>query len=512
MRPKPLVLIILDGFGVAEPGPNNAVHLANTPTFDWLYARYPHATLKASGEDVGLPDGQMGNSEVGHLNIGAGRVVYQDLTRITKAIKSSEFTANPVLNQAFDWVLDHNSQLHLMGLLSDGGVHSHNTHLYALLKLAKERGLKKVIVHCFLDGRDTPPQSGLSYLKELKEEMDKLKIGQIGTVMGRYYAMDRDKRWPRTELAYKAVAHGQGEKAASPEEVISHSYTAGVSDEFVKPAVLPDHQPVKDKDAVIFFNFRADRARQLTQAFIEKNFTAFNRGQAPEVLFISFTEYDIRFPIPVAFPPEKLKNTFTELLAQNNLKQLHVAETEKYAHVTFFFNGGVEEPVPGEDRILVPSPKVATYDLQPEMSAFKVSEKVCQAIVAQQHDFIVANFANPDMVGHTGMLSAAIKAVETVDRCLGQIIETLKETNGELLIVADHGNIEKMANKNGHPWTAHTANPVPIIYVSSKDAVISNGGRLADVAPTLLTILNLPVPQEMTGKNLIKVKLSASAK
>jgi len=506
LRPKPLVLIILDGFGVAEPGPTNAVHLANTPTFDWLYARYPHATLKASGEDVGLPDGQMGNSEVGHLNIGAGRIVYQDLTRISKAIKTSDFAANPVLNEALTWVLDHNSQLHLMGLLSDGGVHSHNTHLYALLKLAKERGVKKIIVHCFLDGRDTPPQSGLSYLKELKEELDKLKVGQIGTVMGRYYAMDRDKRWPRTELAYKAIVHGEGEKAASPEEVISRSYAAGANDEFVKPTVLPGHQQVKDKDAVIFFNFRADRARQLTQAFIDKEFTAFKRGQAPDVLFVSFTEYDIRFPIPVAFPPEKLKNTFTEVLAQNNLKQLHVAETEKYAHVTFFFNGGVEKPVPGEDRILVPSPKVATYDLQPEMSAFEVSKKVCQAITAQQYDFIVANFANPDMVGHTGMLSAAVKAVETVDQCLSQIIAALKETTGELLIIADHGNLEKMAGKDGHPWTAHTANPVPIIYVSDKEADISNGGRLADVAPTLLTILNLPIPPEMTGRNLIKVK------
>lgn len=503
-RPKPVVLIILDGFGVAEPGPTNAIHLANTPTFDWLYARFPHTTLKASGEDVGLPDGQMGNSEVGHLNIGAGRIVYQDLTRISKAIKTTDFFSNEVLNQAIDWALANNSWLHLMGLLSDGGVHSHNSHLYALLKLAKERGLNRVVIHSFLDGRDTPPQSALSYLQQLEAEIKKLKVGQIGTISGRYYAMDRDKRWERTKLAYNAIVSGQGEKAASPEEVIERSYVSGVNDEFVKPTVLPGYQPVRDKDAVIFFNFRADRARQLTRAFIEENFTEFARPQVPKVFFVSFTEYDVRFPIPVAFPPEELKNLLAEVIAAHNLKQLHIAETEKYAHVTFFFNGGKEQPVPGEERILVPSPKVATYDLQPEMSAFPVSEKVCQAIAEDKYDFIVVNFANPDMVGHTGVLSAAVKAVETVDKCVGLIVETTQKAEGEVFIMADHGNIEQMADKNGHPWTAHTANPVPFIYVTDKNVALRNGGRLADVAPTVLAVMQLPVPAEMTGSSLLK--------
>lgn len=505
-RPKPVVLIVLDGFGVAAPGPANAIHVAHTPTFDWLFARYPHSTLKAAGEDVGLPEGQMGNSEVGHLNIGAGRVVYQDLTRISKAIKTSAFFNNSVLNQAIDWALENNSTLHLMGLVSDGGVHSHNTHLYALLKGAKERGLQRVIVHCFLDGRDTPPQSALGYLEQLEQEIKQLKVGTIGTIMGRYYAMDRDKRWARTELAYKAIVHGEGARASSALKAVRASYEAGVNDEFVKPTILPGFQRVEEKDAVIFFNFRADRARQLTQAFIEQDFQGFNRGAAPKVFFVSFTEYDVRFQIPVAFPPEKLKNIFAEVLAQHNLKQLHVAETEKYAHVTFFFNGGVEQPVPGEERILVPSPKVATYDLQPEMSAFQVSEKVCLAVKEGRYDFIVVNFANADMVGHTGFFSAAVKAVETVDRCVGEIVDSVNEAKGEVLIIADHGNIEKMTDTKGHPWTAHTANPVPIIYVTPKKVVLSNNGRLADVAPTLLTIMNLPIPPEMTGVNLVREK------
>lgn len=503
--PRPVCLIILDGFGVAEAGLGNAISLANIPNYDSYLTDYPQTILGAAGVDVGLPVGQMGNSEVGHLNIGAGRIVYQDLTRIGKAIDDGSFFSNPVLIEAVDRAKEKGKALHLMGLLSDGGVHSHINHLYALLKLAKDRGLDKVFVHCFLDGRDTPPQSALAYIKELEAEIDKIGVGRIATISGRYYAMDRDNRWDRVKHAYDALVYGRGERAPTAEAAVVRSYDTGVNDEFVKPVVIDSGLGrIEDGDSAVFFNFRADRARQLTAALTQSAFDGFNRGPMPKIFLVCLAEYDANFNLPVAFGPEPLKNILAEVLAKKGLKQLHIAETEKYAHVTFFFNGGVEEPYPGEDRILVPSPKVSTYDLQPEMSAPEVTDKVIAAVESGRYDFIVVNFANCDMVGHTGVLTAAIKAVETIDRSIGGIVKAVQSAGGAVLITADHGNAEKMTDADGKPRTAHTTDPVPLIYISGQAAFIKPG-RLADIAPTILTVIGIPVPPEMTGTSLIDI-------
>ncbi len=507
---KPTVLMILDGYGLNERTEGNAVAQANTPVVDNLMATCPFVHGNASGLAVGLPDGQMGNSEVGHMNIGAGRVVYQDLTRITKAIEDGDFFENEELKRAMENAKENDTSLHLWGLLSDGGVHSHNTHLYALLKLAKQYGLTKVYVHCFLDGRDTPPTSGKGYVKELLDQMQEIGVGEIATISGRYYAMDRDNRWQRVEKAYRAIAEGEGETADSPLEAVEQSYANGVTDEFVLPTViLKDGKPtatVQDGDSVIYFNFRPDRARELTRTFCCDDFTGFERGPRRKVTYVCFTDYDVTIPNKtVAFPKQSIKNTFGEWLAANGKTQARIAETEKYAHVTFFFNGGVEEPNPGEDRFLVNSPKVATYDLQPEMSAPEVCEKTVAAITSGNYDVVIVNFANPDMVGHTGVLSAAIKAIETVDGCVAKVVDAVKSMDGKLFICADHGNAEQLIDYNtGEPYTAHTTNPVPFIIVNCGEGVgLREGGRLADIVPTMIDMMGMEKPEEMTGESLL---------
>ena len=510
MSKKPTVLMILDGFGLNDKKDANAVYEAKTPVIDDLMATYPFVKGNASGLSVGLPEGQMGNSEVGHMNMGAGRIVYQDLTRITKEIQDGTFFENPALLKAIENVKANNSALHLYGLLSDGGVHSHNTHLYGLLELAKRHGLEQVYVHCFLDGRDTPPASGADYIKELYEKMQELGVGQIASVMGRYYAMDRDNRWDRVEKAYRAIAFGEGIQAECPYDAVKASYEKEVYDEFVVPTVIMrDGKPtatVNDGDSIIFFNFRPDRAREITRAFCDDAFTGFAREKRLDLTYVCFTDYDDTIGNKlVAFHKVQLHNTFGEYLAAHNMTQARIAETEKYAHVTFFFNGGVEEPNKDEDRVLVKSPAVATYDLQPEMSAPEVSEKLNAAIRSGKYDVIIINFANPDMVGHTGVIPAAVKAVETVDQCVGTAVEAIKEVDGVLFICADHGNAEQMIDyKTKAPHTAHTTNPVPFILVNYDDSVkLREGGCLADIAPTLLEIMGLPQPAEMTGKSLI---------
>ncbi|MDP3012738.1 MAG: 2,3-bisphosphoglycerate-independent phosphoglycerate mutase [Candidatus Subteraquimicrobiales bacterium] len=513
MRVKPLCLIILDGWGIGENTEENAIALAKTPNMDRYLSTHPFTIIGASGKAVGLPEGQMGNSEVGHLNLGAGRIVYQDLLRINKAIKDGSFFFNGVLLEALNNVKKHSSRLHLMGLLSDGGVHSHNTHLYALLEMAKQNGVNEVFLHLFLDGRDVLPKSALLYLEELEKKISLIGIGKITTIVGRYYGMDRDKRWERIELAFEAIVHGEGENASTPKQAVEQSYEQGVVDEFVKPTVIrlsatSSQLPVglvKDKDAVIFFNFRPDRARQITRAFIEEDFKEFDRGKNPlEVHFVCMTEYDATFKVPVAFPPQELTNVLADVLAKHGLKQLHIAETEKYAHVTFFFNGGKEEPKKGEVRRLIPSPKVATYDLKPEMSAYEVTEAVLEEIGKDIFDVIILNYANPDMVGHTGVFEAAVKAAEAVDECMGKVVEAIIERGGECLITADHGNLEKMIDpQTKGPFTAHTIDDVPFIYVTERKVKLQKGGCLADVAPTMLEILEIPKPEEMTGKSLI---------
>ncbi|MDO5425065.1 MAG: 2,3-bisphosphoglycerate-independent phosphoglycerate mutase [Eubacteriales bacterium] len=510
MSKKPTVLMILDGYGLNDKVQGNAVKEANTPVMDKLMAEGPFVQGFASGMAVGLPDGQMGNSEVGHLNMGAGRIVYQELTRITKEIQDGDFFKNEALLNAVQNAKEKGTSLHLFGLLSDGGVHSHNTHLYGLLELAKREGLEKVYVHCFLDGRDTPPTSGKGYIKDLNDEMKKIGVGQVATVMGRYYAMDRDNRWDRVELAYNAMVKGVGVKAACPVCAVKNSYENGKNDEFVEPAVVEkDGQPVakiQDGDSVIFFNFRPDRAREITRAFCCDEFDGFPREKRLDLTYVCFTEYDETIPNKqVAFHKVSITNTFGEYLAAHGLKQARIAETEKYAHVTFFFNGGVEEPNEGEDRILVKSPKVATYDLQPEMSAYEVCEKLCGAIRSQNYDVIIINFANPDMVGHTGIENAAIKAVEAVDECVGKAVEAIKEVNGQMFICADHGNAEQLVDyETGAPFTAHTTNPVPFILVNYDPAyTLREGGCLADIAPTLIEMMGMEQPAEMTGKSLL---------
>ncbi len=510
MSKKTTVLMILDGYGLSDSVKGNAIAQAKTPVMDKLMAECPFVKGNASGLAVGLPDGQMGNSEVGHLNMGAGRIVYQDLTKITKSIQDGDFFENKALLDACANAKEHDSALHMFGLVSDGGVHSHNTHIYGLLELAKRQGLKKVYVHCFLDGRDTPPESGKEYVEALETEMKKIGVGEIATVSGRYYAMDRDNRWDRVEKAYLALTKGEGETTESAPAGIQASYENGVTDEFVLPTVVTkDGAPVatiKDGDSVVFFNFRPDRAREMTRVFCADNFDGFDRGERVKTEFVCFTEYDVTIPNKkVAFVKEEITNTFGEYLAKNHMTQARIAETEKYAHVTFFFNGGVEEPNEGETRILVKSPKVATYDLKPEMSAYEVCDKLTGAIRSGDYDVIVINFANPDMVGHTGVEAAAIQAIEVVDECVGKAVDAVKETDGVMFICADHGNAEKLIDEEtGEPFTAHTTNPVPFILFNADPAYsLREGGCLADIAPTLLELMGMEQPKEMSGTSLL---------
>ena len=510
MSKKPTVLMILDGYGLNDRVEGNAIKQANTPVMDKLMAEYPYVKGLASGMAVGLPEGQMGNSEVGHLNMGAGRIVYQELTRITKEIQDGDFFKNEALLRAVRNAKENGSALHLFGLLSDGGVHSHITHLFGLLELAKKEGLEKVYVHCFLDGRDTPPQSGKGYVQELTDKLAELGVGKIATVMGRYYAMDRDNRWDRVERAYNAITKGLGVSAESGVAAVQNSYNNGKNDEFVEPAVVMENgkpvATVQDGDSVIFFNFRPDRAREITRAFCCDDFDGFAREKRIQTTYVCFTDYDETIPNKeVAFHKVAITNTFGEFLAAHGLKQARIAETEKYAHVTFFFNGGVEEPNEGEDRILVKSPKVATYDLKPEMSAPEVCEKLVGAIKSQKYDVIIINFANPDMVGHTGVQKAAIQAIEVVDGCVGKAVDAIKEVNGQLFICADHGNAEQLIDyETGAPFTAHTTNPVPFILVNADPSyTLREGGCLADIAPTLIELMGMEQPKEMTGKSLL---------
>ncbi|MBU5486038.1 2,3-bisphosphoglycerate-independent phosphoglycerate mutase [Clostridium sp. MSJ-11] len=506
---KPVMLMILDGFGITDKVDGNAILAANKPNYENIWNKYPHTYLKASGLSVGLPEGQMGNSEVGHLNIGAGRIIYQELTRITKDIDEGSFYDNAVINEVMDKSLKNNSSLHLMGLLSDGGVHSHIDHLKALLKLAKKKGLNRVYIHGFLDGRDVPPSSAKSYISEIEGFMRELGLGEVATIAGRYYAMDRDKRWERTNLAYNALVLGQGEEVNSAIEAVDKSYKDNKTDEFVLPTVvMKDGRPtatIKNGDSIIFFNFRPDRARQLTRALNDKVFDGFKR-ETLSLNFVTMTQYDKTIEnVSIAYEPESYENTLGEYISKLGLKQLRIAETEKYAHVTFFFNGGVEKPNDGEDRALIPSPKVATYDLKPEMSAYEVTEEVLKRIDSNQYSLIILNFANPDMVGHTGVFEAAKVAIETVDICMGKIVNKILEKDGTVFLTADHGNSEQMIDySTGQPMTAHTTNEVPYIYISNHSKGLREGGILADIAPTILNEMGVEVPKEMTGKNLIK--------
>ena len=500
---KPLVLMILDGFGIA-PTEGNAIAAAKHPNMDKIFAENPHTQIGASGMDVGLPDGQMGNSEVGHTNIGAGRIVYQELTRITKSAQDGDMDKNEALLKAMNNAKDNGKALHFMGLLSDGGVHSHNTHLYALLEMAKRVGVEKVFVHCFMDGRDVPPSSGKDYVKELMEKLEEIGVGKIATVMGRYYAMDRDNRWERVEKAYAAMVYGEGEQAECPLCAMQNSYDKEVTDEFVVPTVVKGAEPISEGDSVIFYNFRPDRAREITRTLVDPDFTGFERkkGFFP-LTYVCMTQYDATMPnVEVAYKPESLVNTFGEYISNKGLTQLRIAETEKYAHVTFFFNGGVEKQYPGEDRILVKSPAVATYDLQPEMSAYEVTDKMVEAVKSGKYDALILNYANCDMVGHTGVFEAAVKAVEAVDTCVGRVVEAVKEMGGCVLLTADHGNADKMVDEDGTPFTAHTTNPVPFCVINHP-CQLREGGRLADIAPTMLKILGLEQPAEMTGESII---------
>ncbi|HAX50788.1 2,3-bisphosphoglycerate-independent phosphoglycerate mutase [Muricomes intestini] len=510
MSKKPTVLMILDGYGLNDKEQGNAVAKARTTIVDKLMEECPFVKGYASGMAVGLPDGQMGNSEVGHLNMGAGRIVYQELTKITKSIQDGGFFENKALLAACENVKKNNSALHLMGLVSDGGVHSHNEHIYGLLELAKRQGVEKVYVHCFLDGRDTPPASGKEYVEQLEAKMKEIGTGEVASVMGRYYAMDRDNRWDRVERAYKALVKGEGETAQSGPAGIQASYDKDVTDEFVLPTVVvKDGAPVatiRDRDSVVFFNFRPDRAREITRTFCDDDFQGFDRGPRVKTTFVCFTNYDVTIENKlVAFEKEEITNTFGEFLAKNNKTQARIAETEKYAHVTFFFNGGVEAPNEGEDRILVKSPKVATYDLKPEMSAYEVCSRLVEAIKSEKYDVIIINFANPDMVGHTGVEEAAVKAIETVDECVGRAVEAVKEVNGQMFICADHGNAEQLTDyESGEPFTAHTTNPVPFILVNADPVYkLREGGCLADIAPTLIELMGMEQPKEMTGKSLL---------
>ena len=499
----PTTLIIMDGFGLGPKYPGNAVENTPKPHLENIFKECPGCRLSASGLDVGLPEGQMGNSEVGHTNIGAGRVVFQDLPHISRDIDSGEFFKNPAYLEAMEHCREWGTALHLMGLLSDGGVHSHITHLFALVKMAKEQGLEKVYVHCFLDGRDVPPSSGKSYVEQLQAKLDELGTGRIATVMGRYYAMDRDKRWDRVQRAYDAIALGEGIFEEDPAAAVQKSYDSGVTDEFMEPVVCAKGAQVRDNDSIIFYNFRPDRAREITRCFVDEDFQDVERkkGFVP-VDFVCTTEYDATMPnVTVAYPRQKLENIFGEYISKLGLTQLRIAETEKYAHVTFFFNGGVETVFPGEDRVLIASPKVATYDLQPEMSAYQVTEEAVKRIESGAYDVIILNFANCDMVGHTGVYEAACRAVTAVDECVGRVVEATSRMGGVSLITADHGNAERMADEDGEPFTAHTTNPVPFYIVGA--SVRLRDGRLADIAPTMLDLMGLEKPKEMDGETLI---------
>ncbi|ACV64627.1 phosphoglycerate mutase, 2,3-bisphosphoglycerate- independent [Desulfofarcimen acetoxidans DSM 771] len=506
----PVVLVILDGWGLCEDKRGNAIACARKPNMDGYWAKYPHSKLVCSGEDVGLPHGQMGNSEVGHLNMGAGRVVYQELTRITRAIKDGSFFQNAEFLKIMDKIKQAGSSLHLMGLLSDGGVHSHIDHLFALLELAGKEGLEKVSVHVFLDGRDVPPDNAKEYIMQLQNKIKELGIGEIATVSGRYYAMDRDRRWERVARAYEAMVYGRGQVAPNPIEAVDQSYGKEKPDEFVEPTVIlkDNGEPVavvSDNDGIIFYNFRPDRAREITRAFVDKDFSGFDRGNGhPKVEFLCMTQYDRTIDAPVAYMPQVLKNTLGEVLSRHGISQLRLAETEKYAHVTFFFNGGVEVPNPGEERILIASPKVATYDLQPEMSAGEVTDVFLEQIRLDKFKVVIMNYANPDMVGHTGDMKAAVRAVETVDGCLGRLVEAVLEKDGVVLITADHGNAEHMMDEKGNPFTAHTTDPVPFLLIGEAYSGVSlRQGRLEDIAPTILQLLDIAKPEEMTGESLI---------
>ena len=502
MSKTPTTLIIMDGYGLNPDNQGNAVAAARTPVLDKLFATCPHTTLSASGLDVGLPDGQMGNSEVGHTNIGGGRVVFQDLPRINRAIEDGSFFENEAYCAAMDACLKHDSALHLYGLLSDGGVHSHTNHVWALLKMAKIRGLHKVYIHAFLDGRDVSPTSGKDFVAEAVAKCKEIGVGKIATVMGRYYAMDRDKRWDRLERAYDAMVYGEGIQNSDPVDAVEQSYKAGVTDEFVEPVVCDKEGTISDNDSIIFFNYRPDRAREITRAFVDPDFDGFQRQIFP-VTYVCTTEYDASMPnVLVAFPRVVVHNGLGEYLSKLGLTQLRIAETEKYAHVTFFFNGGVETVYPGEDRVLVNSPKVATYDLQPEMSAVEVTDKCVERIESGAYDVIILNFANCDMVGHTGVFDAAVKAVETVDTCVGRVVDATRAMGGIAMITADHGNAEIMVKADGSPMTAHTTDPVPFIVVGA--AVELHPGRLADIAPTILDVMGLACPEEMDGRSLIE--------
>ena len=509
MKDKVTMLMILDGFGDNKNKDGNAIKLANTPNIDKLMKKYPNTDIFTSGLHVGLPEGQMGNSEVGHTNIGAGRIVYQELTRITKSIEDGDFFSNPEFIAAIENCKKYNSKLHILGLVSDGGVHSHNRHLYGLLEMAKRRDFEDVYVHCFLDGRDTPPASAETYVAELQEKMKEKGVGKIASLSGRFYAMDRDKRWQRVQKCYDALVNGEGEKAGDPIKAIEDSYQKEVFDEFVVPTVMCNgNEPVakiEENDSVIFFNFRPDRAREITRALVDPEFDGFETKKM-NLYYVCFTSYDETMPnVHIAFKKEPLKNTFGEVVSEAGLTQLRIAETEKYAHVTFFFNGGEEKQYPGEDRILVPSPKVETYDMKPEMSAYEVTDKVCEALENDKYDVVILNFANTDMVGHTGSLQAAIKAVEAVDECVGKVVKIIEEKQGNLLITADHGNAEQMIDyKTGEPHTAHTTNPVPIILVTAnKEYKLKENGKLADLAPTMLDLMGIKQPEEMTGESLL---------
>ncbi len=501
MSKTPTTLIIMDGYGLAASGPSNAVSMAQTPVLDRLFNEYANTTLSAGGLDVGLPAGQMGNSEVGHTNIGGGRVVFQDLPRISLAIENGTFFANEAYNKAMDECLKNGTALHLWGLLSDGGVHSHIDHLYALLRMAKEKGLEKVYIHCFLDGRDVSPTSGKGFVAELAEKCSQIGVGKIATVMGRYYAMDRDKRWERVQMAYDAMVYGQGGANDDPVDAVGRSYAEGVTDEFMEPVVCDAEGTISAGDSIIFFNYRPDRAREITRAIVDESFDGFPREFFPTT-FICNTEYDATMPnVTVAWPRIKVENGLGEYLSSMGMTQLRIAETEKYAHVTFFFNGGVEKQYPGEDRVLVASPKVATYDLQPEMSAIEVCDKCVERIESGAYDVIILNFANCDMVGHTGVLEAAIRAVETVDTCVGRVVEATLQMGGIAMVTADHGNAECMAEADGSPMTAHTTNLVPFILCGAGSEL--REGRLADIAPTILDVMGLNQPAEMDGRSLI---------
>lgn len=511
-RPRPMTLIILDGWGCRQEKEFNAIAAAQKPVWDKLIAESTYAEISGSGTCVGLPDNQMGNSEVGHLNMGAGRIVHQDLTRIDSAIADGSFFQNPVLMNAMQQAKKNNKAVHVMGLLSAGGVHSHEKHIFALVEFAAQQAVPALYLHPFLDGRDTPPQSANTSLQQLNEVCQRTGCGKIVSLIGRYYAMDRDQRWERVEQAYQLLVEGTASfTATSAEEGLALAYARGETDEFVKATTIrPANTPpicIQEGDVVIFANFRADRARELTKAFIDPHFQGFNRPAQPKTgAFICMAEYDVRFNTPLVFSPEPLHNILGEIISTAGLKQLRIAETEKYAHVTFFFNGGIEQPFPNEDRVLVPSPKVATYDLQPEMNAPLLTDKLIEAIKSEQYDLIICNFANPDMVGHTGNLPATIKAIETIDHCLGRIVDAIKQTQGELIITADHGNAEMMFDKTTkQPHTAHTNYLVPFIHAGRPAKIVNKNGKLSDIAPTLLYLMQLPTPPEMTGKTLVKL-------